>query len=413
MRVSTSDSSRKAVSQYLIAIVLSLLLVLFIGSFTNVMTPKWDGLNYVDMAKNGITKNAALVAPFAYRPGAPFAARLLANIFSLTIERGFQILGWLASILMLFIVFILARYYSRDFATAIYVVIIVSMMGIHIKSALFYYSLVDISAYGFMVIAFWALLKRYYVLCLLASGIGIFFKEFLAIPLFILLYCLLKEYFKLRSKKYLAFFLVATLVTLMVIIVPRLTIPVQQTEQEIDPLNAPGSLMKIATIPFKKARDINIVFALLSYWLPTLLLITKKRAQYLWQQLGEIRTILLIYIFLNLVLVMYGGTNVMIFVSYMLPLQVVVLASLIKRDVQGWEIAYVILVLIVFFRIFQAIPLPEFDFGKYIDFYGGWGSRLNLATVFRFLQIALFILLANGLRLGIQRFGKHPDEKLA
>lgn len=384
--------------QHWAAMILSVLLVTLISGFTNEMPPRWDSLNYIDIATNGISNNQKLIAPFAYRPGMPLFVGWISRTFSISIDEGFRYSSRFFAVLMLFFVFVLAMHITQNFLASISVLLLASVMGTHVKMPLFFYSMVDVSGFFFIVVAFWAFLRRNLVLCILISGIGLFFKEFMAIPLFLILFELGREYLRTRSRKILFMWVIASIVTMTAILAPRLLIHVHGTEQEIDPLNDPSSLSRIVAIPLKKARDLNIVFALVSYWLPTIMLLTRERARRLWQALSSYRPAILLYISMNFILVMYGGTNVMIFVSYMLPIQVWVLASLLKERVHWLEIVLVLLALMIYFKIFQAIPLPGNDFSGYIDFYSGWGSRLNMSTLTRFLLAAGFIALAAALR---------------
>jgi hypothetical protein len=100
---------------------------------------------------------------------------------------------------------------------------------------------------------------------------------------------------------------------------------------------------------------------------------------------------------LVLVLAMYGGTNLNVFVSYTLPIQVIVLAKLATRDVRWFEWALVGVALFSFSRIAFDIPSPLGGgeaFDRYVDFYGGWSSRITPRTAIRALELTSAVALA-------------------
>ena len=128
------------------------------------------------------------------------------------------------------------------------------------------------------------------------------------------------------------------------------------------------------------------------------MLATRARLRWLALELREERLLLGSCVALVLLLAMYGGTNLNLFLSYSLPVQVIVLTKLGSRDVAWFEWTLVLLALFSFSRILFPIPSPVEGgeaFDRYVDFYAGWSSRVTGRTAFRGLEIASCIGLAN------------------
>jgi len=363
---------RRKATEYIHAVFIAVLLVVLIDLFTNTIPPHSDALNYIDMARSGIIGNDNLVAPFAYRPGMPFLSRAMSELFSVPIEQGFQIVAYIAAVGLLMSTFMLARCFTDDFGKAIITVVIVGLSFAHIKVPLFFYTVVDISAYPLIVIAFWALVKKRYVLCLIVSSVGLLFKEFLVIPLLLLIVQFARLYGHDRSRRTLLYLLIIIGIGTSVILVPRLCIPVQDSYQEIDPINKPRTLARLLDNPLDEVRNINIFYAMMSYWLPSLLLLTADRFKTIWFELKELRELMAIYLGLDLLLTMYGGSSLPIFVAYSVPVQIVILAVLLKHGVHLVELVFVLVVMLMYNKILLNIPLPEENLDAYIDFYGGY-----------------------------------------
>jgi hypothetical protein len=270
-----------------------------------------------------------------------------------------------------------------------------------------------------MLLAVWAWVggpTRYSLaLCLIVSAIGIFFKEFLAIPL---LLCLVEYGLRWRagrgeegtsrslprsSHRFWAF-AGACLLAAAVILVPRLGLHVVDTRQEIDPIHNIHSLSRLVMNPLSPGRDFNILFCLADFWLPCLLLWTRLRGAEIWKTLNArdseksapLKFYFAGFIALNLLLVMYGGTNISTFVSYMAPLQIVILALLLaqsKDPVRPVEWMLALACVVVYNRVFFIIPLPDAGFDAYNDFYAGWGTLVNLATFRRCAEMAGYAAL--------------------
>jgi len=108
---------------------------------------------------------------------------------------------------------------------------------------------------------------------------------------------------------------------------------------------------------------------------------------------------------------MYGGSSLPIFVAYSVAVQIVILSILLKHGVHPVELVFVLVVMLMYNKILLNIPLPERSIDAYIDFYGGYASRVNITTLVRFLEMFIYILISKGLRTIIHIH--HSDSKSA
>jgi len=391
----------------LLALAVAVLIVAGIAFFTNSMAPKWDSDSYMDMARLGVFGNDHLVAPFAYSPGMPYLVHVVSGIFSISLEQGFVWVTRFAAVLFLFAAFLLVRCFTPSTGKAMLPMLFVGISCMHVKVPLFCPAAVDVAAFPIMVLAVWAFVKRRLWFCFWVSILGLFFKEFLAIPLLLTLLELAWVYQGSPNRKSLLLLGSGTLLALGAILVPRLGLHVVATYQEIDPVHRPRSLGRLILDPLNVRRDINIVLDAFSYWLPSLLLLTPDRWRNVRQSLMLQKTFILGFLALNFLLVMYGGTNILIFMSYSVPVQLMVLGILLGMKIHPAEWALALICLLLYNRTFWAIPLPDKNFDAFIDFYEGWASRVNLSTLRHFLEIALYLLAMGGLRHYLRKRTPH------
>lgn len=382
--------------EYILAAVIAVVLVFLISMRTNTIPPLSDGAYYVDMAKNGVVGNSNLVAPYAYRPGMPFIVQLVSYTMGCTVEEGFRRVGMFMGVGFLVSVFALARSRQVSFSQAVFIMLFMGLSYQHIKFPLFFFSLVDIAAYPFIVLAFLFLISRQYVFSAIISLVGLLFKEFLAIPWILLIYALYVEYKRERSQKSLLLAAVVALLGLSIILIPRLFIPVEKSVQSVDPINNVATLQYLINASLNGERAFNIAFSMLSYWIPSLVLMNLGRLKsvVLGLKRDELFILSSIFVAINVLLTLYGGTNIVLFVSYMAPVQVLVLAYLIKLGVKQWEILYTLFALFVFNKIYLFIPpLNAENFDAYIDFYGGYDIRVNEDIIMRFVLCTIYIVI--------------------
>lgn len=399
--------------QYLLAFIIAVAFVTLIALRTNTMKPQSDGREYIEMGRYGVFTNPNLIAPFAYRPGMPYLGAAMSAIFSVDIKMGFRIAGWLSMVAMLMGIYTLSRVFISDWRKALLPMLLLGLSFYHIKFPLFFYSLVDVGAYPLILFSTWAFITRRYTLCLILTTIGVFFKEFLAIPMLLLMVQVGINYFKSKNRSDLYRFIITVAVGLSAILLPRLLIPVKSTEQFVDPLNDLSTLTNLVTAPFDEMRVFNIFFSLIAYWLPVLLLLTSARGIKVLNELKARGLLLwlLAFLVLDLTLTVYGGTNIPIFISYMLPLQVIVLSLLINEGpgVAEWVFAFV--VMLMFNKILFLIPDPTVDIELYIAYYGGWSNRVDMRTLVRLANAGFFIALAAVIRYALPWISGYFKEK--
>ncbi len=130
----------------------------------------------------------------------------------------------------------------------------------------------------------------------------------------------------------------------------------------------------------------------------------------MWRTLADYRLMLSLQLGRVLLLSLYGGANIPIFLSYAVPVQIALLASLLGYPISRWEIAWMFVALILFNRTLLPIPVPQDNyytftssFNAMLDFYAGWGSRINTTTLARFGELCAYLAIANGIRFGLVR----------
>lgn len=385
---------------YACALAIAVALVSLVSRFANPLPPQWDGLYYLAMAEGCPDGVACLVAPFAYRPAMPWLARTVAEPASLPALGGFAVVAWLSAVALLVAVFGLARSLSRRWWHGLVPMVLLGAYFPHVKLPLHFPLLVDVAAYPLMVLATWALLRRRLGLCLAISGVGLFFKEFLAVPFALAVLVLAVRAVRRRSPTSVVQALAAAVAGTLVVVLPRVLVPVTTTFQFVDPIHDPGTLRQLALAPLDELRNFNIVLALVSCWLPTLVLVTRRRLERVWAELAELGALwpTLGSLALVLLLTMYGGTNLAVFVGYTVGVQAIVLALLVRQGVGRAEIAWAVVAVVATNQVLRSIPSPLDGFDAYIDFYGAWSSRVTVSSVARLVEHAAIVAVAVALR---------------
>ncbi len=374
-------------------------LVALIWLLTNHMAPQWDMHYYLDMATHGLSGNRDLAAPFAYRPGAPLLVGGISHLLHSDPERTFRACN--AAMCVAFIVgcFYFARWLGASIFASTFSSISLALNFFVVKWTLFSGTMVDIYAYPFLLAAFAALLRKRVYICLVTCSIGLFFKEFLLVPLAVQTILLLVEHRLKGWKKSWKPLLFTGLMLTGCFVLPRLVIPVARTFQDIDPLNDGSTIQRLFTYPMSRKHDFNIAFAYLAGWLPVLLLLSRSRVQLLSRRLRPHFRVIALFMFFHFVLVMYGGTNIDIYITYCAPLQLMALVILLDEGhVRMWEAGFVLAAVIVFNRVWMAVPLPENGMDAYLDFYGGYYMRVTRSSFFRMGEIFTYILVLAALR---------------
>lgn len=373
---------------------ISITAAVIIGAFllmTNREVPKFDMVHYVDMADHGILNNQKLIAPFAYRFAAPLFIGVLARVLGIDTITAFRVCACIASGL-----FIISCYYlatslgtAKRFAAAAAVAF--ALFVFIVKWNVFSGAMVDIYAYPILLLAFWAMLRGRVLLCILISGAGLIFKEFLLVPLLTQAAAITLHNGIGNWRKTIGPLALAAAVLGVFFVLPRALIHVTASFQNVDAINNPASLRNLVIYPSSWARNFNIVYSYLAFWLPVLLLLTWRRLKLVYEQWNGIAITIGLYMFFHFLLVMYGGTNLMIFVSYSVPVALLVLATVLQSGrVEWWEPILMLAVVFVFNRDWAQIPAYK-NVNEYLDFLGGYHMRVNISSYRRMLELLLWI----------------------
>jgi len=407
-----------------------LLAVMALDGLTNELDTAryyWDFALYYDMAENGLVDNDHLVAPFAYRFATPLLARGLGDIlpegreivilasadgalFATRTFRGFRLIAIAGAAAQLALVFVLAERVGVNPRRALVPVAAVALSLYNVRFLLFDVSRPDHLAYPLMAIGLLAAVRRDVLLCLVVSCAGLMVREFLIIPPVVLSVLLLRDYRETRSRMALGSIAILALATGLCIAIPRALIPVTGTGQYVDPVNDPDWLGNLFEAPLSERRNFNIIFNVVSYTMPVWLLLTRDRLKRTWDRLEGWRLSLGVYTALALLLTLYGGTDIWRFVSYLFVPLVIVLAALLRDSSLGWpEIAAMLVAVAVYNKIWLDIPNLH---AEYLDFYGGYDSRVNGATAWRIGQMGLLLAGMVALRSALRwRAARQADRR--
>ena len=394
--------------EYSVGFIIACLIVIILRITTNTSSPFNEAIYYTDMAQNGFVGNSHLAAPFAYRPIVPLVVHIITLLFGISTINGFIIIATLSAVLLLFLTFLFVRNLGGSLTTSLVAMGVIGCSFYHVKYPLFIPSMVDVEAYVLMLLAMWALLKKKFILCALISMVGVLFKEFLLIPPFIMILILLKESFDRRSLHNMILILFTIIVVGISFALPRmlLHIPDAMDFQEIH--RYPGNVrwrMMMRT-PFDYLNSINVLFAMLSYWFPTILLATSNRIRHAKDRLREKGIYIIIYIALVILFTIFGGTNHSIFITYSFVAQAFIIMLFVDRGIYLWEIIFLFGAMIIFNRLFYPIPLPSDNFYNFIEFYGGWSSLVTWHSMARLLELTGFVAVNVMLRKILSRYQK-------
>lgn len=383
-------------------VVASVALVAILSALTEPMPRPdlYDGKAYLRMAEQGFygTVERGVAAPFAYRPAVPWLAQQVSLLLAVPLPTAFRILALFAAALNLCLVYGFSRAVGARRGLAGLVVLLMALSHFQVRGPLYFYTLIDIETQAVLLVATWALWERQWFPALAISWVGLFFKEWLLVPAGVAWVQMARACLRSRSLRETVWVLAAAVATALLFLGPRQWVPVTESFSSLDGIRDLDSLLAVTIAPQRWA---NILYAAASFWLPTLMLLTPQRIRGLSRALQGHGFWMGLYAAGVLLLTLFGGTNIMIFVTYSLPLQVIVLSRIAKAQLPAAEIVLLVVAIAIFNKV--AIPLPELDAtiagrNRWLDFYGGWADRLNETTALRSLWMLLFILLANGLR---------------
>jgi hypothetical protein len=399
---------RKALAPAYLALLVSVLCAVVIDLFTNPPEFKqmpWDTRYYYLLAERGLDSHD-LIAPYVYRYLNPLLAHSLASLFNVSTYMALKAIAYLGAISQLFTIYLLMHYLGFHLRTSLVAMLVTAFSMYNLKFLMFDVYRPDHLAYALMSLAVLALITRRTVWCLILSAIGLQTREYLIIPPLILAVISLTEWWRDRAQKwYLLRFVLVVLVTGLAVVLPRLLIPVTESTQFVDPSNNPATIINLIDMPLDLKRDFNLLFTIAAYFLPLLLLTTRERMKSVWTRLsrplGVMWSFLLIYTGLVFLLTLYGGHDLGRYFTYAFITQVILIGYLLGEPVRIEEIMYMIVVVIVFNRLWQ--PIPIWDFEKYLDFYGGYAERVNLVSLLRAIELLAYILGALVLRALLRR----------
>ena len=382
-------------SEALLALLAALLVVLAIASWTGETAPIWDGKWYFQLASEGYGA-ARMEAPFVYRPGIPYLARGLAAVTGLGTEASFKLVGRAMAVLLLFAAYALGRSQGASPRQSGFIALLVALCHHHVRLPLFYWSLVDVGGFALLVTGFWWIWRGWHLRAAFLCALGLLFKEMLLVPWI----AAMVELVARGERRRRAWVAAPALLGLALFLAPRLGLEIRHSQQWIDP-SQPETLALLWRAPLDPARWSLLLGAALVYWMPTLLLLTRERWRALREALRPRARSLVVYAGLLFPLVMYGGLNVAVFVSYSVAAQVLVLALLLREArPPAWELGLVLILQAFLQHQHQAIPDPHGEQEAFLAFYGLGEPGTNLL---RMLAMSGILLAVHLLRAFLSR----------
>jgi len=365
------------------------LVVFVIDFFTNTLVidnHDWDCKNYISIAKYGF-KAFPLLSPFAYRFGTPFMASAINAMTGFSLYWCFKIIAYIGVIFQLFSLNLLISSVIKP-NRCLYLVILITAFSIaNVKAMLFDVYRADHLSYGIILIQCYVCWRRRYLILLILTIIGLQYREFTIVPLIAYIFCALKQdWMKFITFKY----LVLTFFCLFFgIMVPRVLIPVTGSVQYIE--FSLSGIKRAFTVLLNLKRDFNYIYSFLAYILPILMLasfIDLKKSFSSFSK--DIRRFLGCYILFVMILTLFGGTDLIRFISYLFVPQCLILARIMTKK-SFINVVLVLFMMSIFNRIWWFVPI--WDYEKYLDFFGGYDSRLNLNSLCRALELIFFIAI--------------------
>jgi hypothetical protein len=369
----------------LLAGILSASLIVAIDALTNTLDIQkfsWDFRYYIAMAQDGF--KPPLASPFAYRYLTPLLVYGLSHLFGIPIENGFRSIAYLGAFLQLIGVFSFTSWFTHSTKGAYVALGVTAFSLFNIKFLLFDIYRPDHLAYAFMLLQTYFAFERKFPPLLLATLIGLQIREFNIIPLAAYLF----TFARLKDGPTFVKEAASSAVGLAIaVLLPRLLIPVGENFQFAD-LSRDG-ILRVLLAPLVLARDLNFLFSLAAYFLPTLMIAGMKETKAIIQSWNsETRSFLFLYVGLVMIFSFLGGTDFYRFSTYLFLPQAIMLGYLAQR-VTTLEIAIMGAAVFIFNRIW--LPFPTSDAGAYLDFYGGFATRLSWTSVTRIVECLAFI----------------------
>jgi len=375
--------------RYAIPFGVSIALVVFVDILTNGVTKKllFDSNLYIGMAEHGFALELR-ISPFVYRFAGPFLAGTIHHFIGLSIYKSFKVIAYVGAISELFGVFLLVRHLTQSEKSAYIGMLSVAFSLYNIKYPLFDVYRPDILVYPIILISTWLAFKDYFFPLLLTTMIGLQFREFAIVPLLAYLATKLQRE---GSKTSIRNVTISMIGLFIAVGIPRLLIPVVEHAEAVQ-LSPQGIAQAIHLISIWP-RNINIVYIVLAYFLPFLILFRRSQIRTV---LGEIPleqvSYLAYYSGIVLLLIIVGGTDLERFATYFfLPLAVS--TGLLAKNQSFIRILLILTLQIIFNRIW--LPFPVWDFDLMVNFYSGWSNVINTASLWRFAELIALAVIGN------------------
>jgi hypothetical protein len=374
------------------ATIVALVLVVVIDLLTNSIDTErfsWDFRYYTDMAEHGL--HGPLASPFAYRYLIPLLVRGLSLATGLSVGAGFALIAYAGAFSQLLGVFLFTRWYTRSIRGAWLAMFAVAFSLFNVKFLMFDPFRPDHLAYPLILLqAYFALSGRFAPL-VVATMIGSQIREFNVVPLVAYLYASLRgagaSSTSAERRRAIIELAVSMGALSAALLLPRVLIPIVEDFQFAS-LSRDGVLRPLLA-PFILARDANFIYSMVAYMLPVLALAGPREIS---RAAGSVarrdRAFFGTYIVLVVALSFLGGVDFFRFSTYLLLPQIV-LVGLLAEKAPAARLGIMLASVFAFNRVW--LPFPMSDRGAYLDFYGGYGTRFNAASVWRITELVVLI----------------------
>lgn len=344
----------------------------------------WDHFYYINMVQ---TDNW-FAAPFAYRFGTPLMVRGIVSVTNASIETGFRIVAYLGVIGQILGLFYLGRHFQFSLRTRVLTVFAAATYFYNMRFLMFNVYQVDQMGLALLLLSFLMLLRRNIPMLVLATVIGLQFREFVIIPAAIFVAQGAVSLFKgALNRKQALEVIIVFVSTSVAVIVPRLFIETTGSLAVIEP-KLPGlTLQRLMNVPLDIARDLILVYYLAAYLLPLLLLITPRRLSSAWGRLEGYRFMLAFYSIFLFVLVMYAGTDIGRFMPYYCIPMVIMLGMMLEEGIPLYEIIFLLMAVAIFNKVHYQVPNHPMSL---LIFYGAHENRGLAVSVVRFAELLAF-----------------------
>jgi len=388
------DLNREAGCRHYIMGALMLMVLVVIDMMTNeldINKYNWDFKYYIAFAEEGFGMKD-LISPVAYRYMTPFFAALLHAVLPVSIPEAFKVSAYMGLWLQLMGVYLFVCYYTKSFRGAVIAALVTAFSAVNVKFLLFDPYRPDIFAYAIVLAIVYLIFEKRVLLAMMASAIGVQFREFAIVPLIAYFASLVvsQEWHTFRR------YIIPLMITLVVaVLLPRVIIPVTQSYQYVK------GIADLWRIPMDWWRDFNWLYTIIIYFLPTYVLLTKERFRKIKESIApEHMRFLVLYTLLVALLSLYGGTDLSRFATFMFLPQIIFVGHLSMYAYRA-ELIYLIVSVFLFNKIHTDIPV--WDFNLALDWYGGYANLVTKGTYIHLLWVVLIVAGAIAVRKVLQK----------